>query len=49
MSVSRTIKTVIEKLREGHPVLGEHLEQTVKTGTYCSYCPDPRVPTSWKQ
>lgn len=26
----------------------EDLEQTVATGTYCSYLPDPRVPIVWE-
>jgi hypothetical protein len=26
---------------------GLHLEVTIRTGTFCSYTPDPRVPTKW--
>ncbi len=48
VNVTRAIKTAIRKITEGHPALGEHLTQTIKTGTFCSYIPDPRLPTSWQ-
>jgi hypothetical protein len=32
-----------------NPTLGEHLERTVCTGTYCAYEPDPRTPAAWNQ
>jgi hypothetical protein len=28
--------------------LGAHLERAIRTGTYCVYLPDPRVPVAWK-
>ena len=30
------------RIKEHHPELGEHLERTIRTGTYCSYLPDTR-------
>jgi hypothetical protein len=30
------------------PPLGAHLERTVRTGTFCRYSPDPRLPISWR-
>ena len=36
------------RIAEGNPALGRHLEATVRTGTFCSYQPDPRVPTAWE-
>ena len=28
--------------------LERHLEATIRTGTFCSYVPDPRVPANWQ-
>ncbi|MBW3620445.1 MAG: hypothetical protein KY461_09385 [Actinobacteria bacterium] len=46
-SVTRAVRYALARVGEHHPSLGEHLEQTVHTGTYCSYVPDPRVPITW--
>lgn len=48
LSVTRAIKSVLRKVAKASPDLGEHLTVTVKTGTFCSYTPDPRVPLRWK-
>ncbi len=47
LNVSRAIKTALARIRDVHPDLGQHLGSTVRTGTYCSYQPDPRVPIDW--
>lgn len=46
-SVTRTLRYALDRIAEHHPTLGAHLEQTVQTGTYCVYRPDPRVPITW--
>lgn len=46
-SVTRALRYALDRITEHHPGLGQHLELTVRTGTYCSYAPDPRVPISW--
>lgn len=46
-SVTRAVRYALVRLTDHHPVLGQHLESTVRTGTYCSYVPDPRVPIHW--
>jgi hypothetical protein len=28
--------------------MGEHLERTIRTGTYCAYMPDPLAPIAWE-
>jgi len=28
--------------------LGQHLTTTIKTGIYCSYMPDTRLPITWQ-
>lgn len=47
-SVTRAVRHSIARIREYHPGLGDHLDRTVRTGTYCSYLPDPRMPQVWK-
>jgi hypothetical protein len=37
----------LKKIGENHPVLGYHLTTSVKTGTVCSYTPDPTHRVSW--
>lgn len=46
-SVTRALRYALDRVAAHHPVLAEHLESTVRTGTYCSYVPDPRVPIRW--
>jgi len=45
--VTRALRQAIAGLGEHHPELGEHLDRTVRTGTYCAYLPDPRAPAGW--
>jgi hypothetical protein len=47
ISVTRAIRTVLARIAEQSPSLGAHLEATIRTGTYCSYTPDPRAPIRW--
>jgi tetratricopeptide (TPR) repeat protein len=45
--VTRAVRQAMARIREHHAQLGEHLERTIQTGTYCAYRPDPRTPTRW--
>ena len=45
-SVSFSIRTIVKKIRQKHPELGQHLENSIKTGFFCSYSPEN--PTSWE-
>jgi hypothetical protein len=47
-SVTRAVRQSMARIHEHHPVLGEHLDHAIRTGTYCAYLPDPRVPLEWK-
>jgi tetratricopeptide (TPR) repeat protein len=47
VNVTRAIKATLERIAEHSPSLGRHLAATVRTGTFCSYQPDPRVPVTW--
>lgn len=46
-SVTRTLRYALRRLIQIHPALGEHLNQHVSTGTYCSYQPDALQPLTW--
>ena len=47
INVSRAIAAVVKKISEEHPKLGEHLAARVRTGTFCSYTPDPLMTVQW--
>ena len=48
VNVTRAIKSALARIDEHSPAFGAHLERTVRTGTFCGYSPDPRVPASWE-
>ena len=45
--VTRAIRQAIARLGEHHPELGEHLDRAIRTGTYCTYAPDPGARAAW--
>jgi hypothetical protein len=47
VSVTRAVRHAMSRIREHNPALGEHLDRTIRTGTYCVYLPDPRIKASW--
>jgi hypothetical protein len=47
-SVTRSLRYALRRLAEHHLTLGTHLEQAGRTGTYCSYTPDPLAPVVWE-
>ena len=47
-SVTRAVRHAMARIRACHPALGVHLERAIRTGTYCAYLPDPRIPVEWK-
>ena len=48
VTVTKAIKNTLKKINKHHPALGRHLALTIKTGTYCSYTPDSRLPITWQ-
>jgi tetratricopeptide (TPR) repeat protein len=48
VSVTRAIRAALARIGEQSPALGEHLERTIRTGTFCSYAPDPRALPDWR-
>ena len=47
VNVTRAIKAARERIARHSPTLGRHLSVTIRTGTFCAYQPDPRVPVTW--
>jgi tetratricopeptide (TPR) repeat protein len=47
-SVSKAIKSAINRIAAHDPALGDHLAHSVKTGTFCVYDPDPTALLTWK-
>jgi tetratricopeptide (TPR) repeat protein len=43
VAVTRAIRLAIARIGENDPELGEHLNRTVGTGTYCAYLPEQHV------
>ncbi len=48
VNVTRAIRTAITRVTETHPALGQYLTQTIKTGAFCVYVPDPYTPLTWQ-
>jgi tetratricopeptide (TPR) repeat protein len=46
-SVTRSLRYALGRLAEHHAALATHLEQSVHTGTYCVYTPDPLALILW--
>ena len=47
VSVTRAVRQAMARIREHNAPLGEHLDRAIRTGTYCAYLPDSRVPVNW--
>ena len=48
LNVTRAIRAAMANITRANPALGRHLSSTIRTGRYCSYTPDPRVPLTWQ-
>ena len=46
-NVARSVKMVLDRLGESSPDLASHLHRTIRTGTFCSYMPDPGAHIRW--
>jgi hypothetical protein len=49
LNVTRAIRAAMANLTRANPALGRHLAATVRTGRYCAYTPDPRLPITWER
>jgi tetratricopeptide (TPR) repeat protein len=48
VSVTRAIRAALRGIAANDAALGHYLAATVKTGTFCSYSPDPRAAVAWE-
>lgn len=48
INVTRAIDRALVILGRRLPELGRYLDTTIKTGTFCSYTPNPRFRISWE-
>jgi hypothetical protein len=46
-TVTHRLRAVIRRIAHHYPGLGDHLATRVRTGTFCSYQPDPEHPIVW--
>jgi hypothetical protein len=47
VNVTNAVRSVLAKLRKENPELARYLSNTIKTGRFCSFEPDPLVPFNW--
>jgi hypothetical protein len=48
INVTRAIKVALERIAEHNPALATLLTSSIRTGTFCSFTPDSRLPASWQ-
>jgi tetratricopeptide (TPR) repeat protein len=46
--VGRNIRAALDKIRRGNPALGRHFANSISTGYFCSYQPEPANAVSWQ-
>jgi hypothetical protein len=46
-AVTRAMRHALARIRTHHAPLADHLDRTIRTGTYCVYLPDARAPITW--
>ena len=47
-SITKTIKSVLDRIAKRDATLGSLLARCIKTGYFCSYQPDPDFPIAWE-
>jgi len=47
-SITKTIKAVLERIEQSDAALAEAISRCIRTGTFCSYQPDPELPIAWQ-
>jgi hypothetical protein len=47
VNATRAIRAAIRRIAGQDTVLGSHLAVAIRTGTFCSYVPEPGLPISW--
>jgi tetratricopeptide (TPR) repeat protein len=47
-TITKTIKSVLERIAQNDAALGNIISRCIRTGTFCSYQPDPVSPIAWE-
>src|SRR6266853_4221189 len=47
-SIGKSVKTVLERIAQNDAALGDIFSRCIRTGTFCSYQPDPVSPIVWE-
>jgi hypothetical protein len=47
VNVARSLRRAIAAVADQAPLLGAHLEESVRTGGHCIYLPEPAAALSW--
>lgn len=47
-AATKAMKSALARIAAHSPAMSQHLASTVRTGTYCRYDPDPRLPIVWR-
>jgi tetratricopeptide (TPR) repeat protein len=47
-SITKTIKSVLDRIAQSDATLGDLLSRGIRTGNFCSYHPDPDLPVAWE-
>jgi hypothetical protein len=48
VNVTKAIRSAIRRIAEHDGQLGQHLDHSVRTGTFCSYAPDAAAQVHWR-
>lgn len=48
LNVTRAIRSAIRRIAAANRDLGLYFDTTIRTGAFCTYAPDPRVPVVWR-
>ena len=48
LNVKRAITGALQKISEQQPSMGELLDRSIRTGSFCSYAPDPQDQVTWQ-
>jgi hypothetical protein len=48
VNVTRAIRAALRRIAAHDPELGHLLQRTIRTGTSCTYLPDPDIPLVWE-
>jgi predicted ATPase len=48
VNVTKAIRSAIRRIARHDALLGQHLDRSVRTGTFCSYTPDDAAQVTWR-